>query len=828
MATPLRAFLMTRNSTHEWRIAVFRDLEDLVRQWEQRDPSSILTAVVHVGFDRPPTSCLNEISTAFENRVLLTASAKYALPKTYKSSTDPVADVNDIPVFLAIQGWGYEADDIKATPTKTRLLAPNFEDWLQPLVTVNPKMCSELREAGIYNDQTYLSLEHTLNPQSRREIGIYRFKCLIKGDVENPCVYARCAPPWLLCRAMTTLALPVRAQRVFESINVITVSDLADQNFDQLLRTPNFGRKSLADVIHALNKALQIGPIEQWELLDSDDAAIITPQFGLTLFAAMRQTLESLKPRNRDILSRRIGLDVEAKTLADIGTRYDITRERVRQIETKTLKQIINEEAWPRFLKEKISAIVNNRDYPLPLAGISAINSWFDGCAENQIAFAYILENICHATAYILNIDGIAYLTSVNQEKWDAALADGKNVLRNNSGWSKSHCKNITTTLLPATSSEMRELFWDKVSENCHFATQNGEDILISYGFGADHFVKAILQNSDRALHYSEIAKIAEQRSEADREITRIHNAAHNVGILFGPGIYGLEKHIQLSRDKLIELAEEAENIVAQGPIGRQWHAAEMLAALIEQQVTNADKITKFELDYGLKQSGQLKWLRRMVWTQSIDEAARVDIRQATISILQQAGHPLSASQILKKLQESRGLSECRQILTNDPIIRVGPSEFGLNDRDVPIKRHDQPKLIDIIIRHLIIRGKGIHVSEMASLLPQLTNITAEAVFSLAILDARLKTSVGQYLYLAEWGEPRRESLKDAVENILRAAGDPISLHDLVALVSERIGRKIEKPVISSCLQAIDAVLDQSGSWSLYASHEALSEFDAV
>jgi RNA polymerase primary sigma factor len=53
--------------------------------------------------------------------------------------------------------------------------------------------------------------------------------------------------------------------------------------------------------------------------------------------------LEALEPRMRHVLSRRFGLDGEPQqTLEELGTDLGITRERVRQIETRALRQLRN------------------------------------------------------------------------------------------------------------------------------------------------------------------------------------------------------------------------------------------------------------------------------------------------------------------------------------------------------------------------------------------------------------------------------------------------------------------------------------------------------
>ena len=55
----------------------------------------------------------------------------------------------------------------------------------------------------------------------------------------------------------------------------------------------------------------------------------------------LARALEALEPRMRHVLSRRFGLDGETpQTLEDLGTDLGITRERVRQIETRALRQL--------------------------------------------------------------------------------------------------------------------------------------------------------------------------------------------------------------------------------------------------------------------------------------------------------------------------------------------------------------------------------------------------------------------------------------------------------------------------------------------------------
>jgi RNA polymerase primary sigma factor len=53
------------------------------------------------------------------------------------------------------------------------------------------------------------------------------------------------------------------------------------------------------------------------------------------------EVLDSLSPRERDILKMRQGLDDDhEKTLSEIGEIYNLSRDRIRQIEAKALRKL--------------------------------------------------------------------------------------------------------------------------------------------------------------------------------------------------------------------------------------------------------------------------------------------------------------------------------------------------------------------------------------------------------------------------------------------------------------------------------------------------------
>lgn len=75
------------------------------------------------------------------------------------------------------------------------------------------------------------------------------------------------------------------------------------------------------------------------------DESTLSPDTKVTqdnLFADIRKMLNQLSPKERDVLIMRYGLDDngEKKTLEEIGARYGVSRERIRQIENRAMSKL--------------------------------------------------------------------------------------------------------------------------------------------------------------------------------------------------------------------------------------------------------------------------------------------------------------------------------------------------------------------------------------------------------------------------------------------------------------------------------------------------------
>ena len=88
-----------------------------------------------------------------------------------------------------------------------------------------------------------------------------------------------------------------------------------------------------------------VGEDEETELgeliEDKDSLTVEEIVYSSVLRQALEEAIESLKPREQEVIKMRFGLvDGREHTLEEIGERFDVTRERIRQIEAKALGKL--------------------------------------------------------------------------------------------------------------------------------------------------------------------------------------------------------------------------------------------------------------------------------------------------------------------------------------------------------------------------------------------------------------------------------------------------------------------------------------------------------
>ncbi len=95
---------------------------------------------------------------------------------------------------------------------------------------------------------------------------------------------------------------------------------------------------SLETPLNKKEEATRIGDF----LIDNSSSSPDDKVIQENLFSEIRKVLDQLSPKERDVLIMRFGLDDDGnkKTLEEIGSRYGVSRERIRQIENRAISKL--------------------------------------------------------------------------------------------------------------------------------------------------------------------------------------------------------------------------------------------------------------------------------------------------------------------------------------------------------------------------------------------------------------------------------------------------------------------------------------------------------
>lgn len=704
--------------------------------------------------------------------------------------------------------------------------------WLTALATKDPDLSFEAAAAGVTDENAYSELESVLSFDLRGRLGMARFlhhTCGTMPAGDRIIDHLAHAPPWLASLPVSLLRLSTRPDNALSAKGIEKIGDLAAYGSEDVFRFQNLGRKSFLEICASITALLRIGPgapavaatlrgsaAEFPDHVAGGGTTPSPPQQGDSLSVAIDQAFGLLTESEKSIMVMRMGLGQKTMTLNEIGDARGVTRERIRQIESRCVGKMASLPFWDADFAVRLDALLDRREDALPLEGLEILDSWFDGAAELGEAFGYAAERFPKHPFHLVRKGPQTYVTRIRQQQWIDASKAARILLESLVGRKtpEAEARALVEGMLIGDGEELRSELWHLARRHAHFADEGAGSVLICYGFGAENLVEALLSSSDRPLHYSEIhARLVQEGYALDQR--RAHNAASAVGLLYGRGIYGMTRHFPLNEPETRLLVSEAEDIVAGHDLSKQWHAREICELLEERGLDCGGLLNPYLLSIALSRSQVLSYLGRMVWASTLSgvkgSANRLDIHQAIVSVIQDAGRPLPSEEIKKILSRDRGLNYYFQVQPEGSLIRVGAALWGLAERDLPFSVGDSEAILLELQRILEAKGKALHVSEIIAAVspavPSAANAKDSIVFfGLAQQRKEFSVSKGQYLYLTEWHSPRRLTVLDAATRVLEAAGPQgLAPEDGCPRIAALIERPFPKTLYSSTCNALGA-----------------------
>ena len=640
----------------------------------------------------------------------------------YKFNTPKPVSVLNVQLNRFTRGTSYSKASTDPIFGKTSegsyfLLSEKSEDpvgWVKALQVQNSDVYKLALDNAICSETDFEQARNSTPESVLLRIELERFRILLEEtDITSPIDVVKILPMRVLEQPINSLGLTVRSYNVLHGNGVDYVRDLGKFTRWELARLPSMGKKSLADISNSLIKkvsaisGLSVSEMGE-EQSGSRKASSIENETNhngrVSVFATdstplvehLNRTLENLSEVDRLIMHGRLGFRGRVLTLEEVGQQLDVTRERVRQRQSKYAKRIIEQEDWDDEIGRKIGQLLINRDEPLMLELLEIEDDWFAGFGENYLYLANVIELFSENELRVIDANGLKVITRITQKSWDLLIKGLRQDLRKKASegrWNRSDIEQHILSLLAENSAqELLSVVHSIFHDYLQYDGDSEESILIAYGKSAESAIAAVLAQAEKPLHYTEIAKRASDILGKEVDERRAQNALMNDGAwLYDRGTYGLKDHCPLSEKKRELVRTVAEKLLYQGPINRQWHSREII-----NQIQLASKIDCSELDpyvlrMCLESSEKLVFLNRMVWARSdsgMDSGDRIETAELIIKILEDAGEPLSGSELISRLSKVRGVSDHMQIHASDRIVAVAPNVWGLSEWDNKRNKH--------------------------------------------------------------------------------------------------------------------------------------------
>ncbi len=690
--------------------------------------------------------------------------------------------------------------------------------WFDQFINDHLEMRSIFDDLGITNDQTYIANRNKIPEDALRLADDYRFDNLIeKIPHDDPIKILSICPLWLLEMDTFYFECGTRIKNVIANHKIGQMKDFCRFTSSELLRLQNMGRKSMARLSEAIIAAQKKGLPPT---LDNPETSTTS------LLAGFSASLEKIEdPKHRQIIEERLGVASKSRTLEEIAQDLGLTRERVRQIQSKVIAKIMEGEFWDDTLRLKIEKMLKSPLSPLFIDSLGEKDKWLAGFEKNPLLLQKLIENFSHLEPRFLTVGNRIIMTAIDAEKWasiKAGLLDSFEYSLDLQYTLEDIELLIENELAKAGAMELSGLMFDEIYPVLNFSMNGDDFILVSIGNTVGSHLKTILEESLTPLHYRDIRDKYEEKYGVNISERNIHaRLAYKGFYIYGRGTFGTEKHFPLTdaeKQFLINFATQK----AQSSRGKQWHTEEILNLLNKECPDQVPaQLDKYILNIALGDAPGLIYLGRLIWVDSaIDtELERQNIGKAVADILRKKGKPLRVEEIEKEILKIRsvGANFSTSLQPNELYSRVDPATWGLLDRDFILPPKEWESVKSIIYSKFKEDGKALHTSEIPAFLMSIAlpaKVNSGHLLGVLSIDARFRKWRGGFIGLSEWDTPNRLTITEALEQVVLVGKDKIDVSHIEESVLKIVGYNFDRNRISIHLNKCGFIFDrEENSW---------------
>ena len=263
--------------------------------------------------------------------------------------------------------------------------------------------------------------------------------------------------------------------------------------------------------------------------------------------------LSELPERSQDILIRRYGLgdSVNKSTLESIGQKYGITRERVRQIENHSIKNIIKSESFNNAEKyfRELATVVEG------IGGVIAEKSLLeyiskDGSEQNYIYFLFVVGNPFYKEKSNNDFDSRWYIDKKLEKEVILVLEKVHNHFKEDQLVTEEELMNLIRNEAKKIKSR-KEINDDQIRKWLTISKVIDKNPFEEWGLATSQNIKVrgirsyaylVVRQNGSPMHFKEVAKMINKHFGKNVHTATCHNELIKDSrfVLVGRGMYAL------------------------------------------------------------------------------------------------------------------------------------------------------------------------------------------------------------------------------------------------------------------------------------------------
>lgn len=494
------------------------------------------------------------------------------------------------------------------------------------------------------------------------------------------------------------LRLSTRTINALERANLKTIKDIVDFGLHALQKRKNVGRKAIDEIKTAivLIQKAQIQSTEEISFVDALDSIFI-----------------SITLKHLPIIKARFGYDDgKCRTLEEIGNKVGITRERVRQIILKGLRQIKHFKG-----RKDLRALVENIErLLLHYKGIVSIrdmtsDAYFASGTKNQLIFLINLFSDLYENRYRILFK--RFLTSISD--------DEIKILHSKIREASLKCqfpideRFFVENIISSIGNISQDYLIHHLLHQEHIEVLKGK-VLSPGRLSVPQKVKLLMRNIDEPMHFTEIAKLYKSHF-GDLKITTkdiehaIHTRISNSTdfIIVNPGTFILRNKFRIpdNIDEIVKISREI--LWSLGNISdTRYLINELKRRGISTGNLNAYSLKTILLEY----PGFVSYRKFEIGIENLaDECERKSLGDLIFEVLLSTSKPMHVKTIWKELQKKRGFPEyaiAQRLAVEPRFIRVAPATYTVAKN---IAQYKEKQKIIIDFAKEWIKSKGTAIS---------------------------------------------------------------------------------------------------------------------